>query len=151
MNAIIQLWLIFYTLRMRLNIFDKCISNPYIKMFQCSENFLITVATVSQEVLTGFMMLETENDQRFMPNLSTKEGFAVYNKPEVTGSKELRWSKTLKADAVCRNHDRCHQCVRMDFSERCDIHKGYKFEARQDSVTQKKVRFPRENFHFRRL
>lgn len=43
-----------------------------------------------------------------------------------------------QADAVCRNHDRCHQCVRMDFSERCDIHKGYKFEARQDSVTQKK-------------
>ena len=59
-------------------------------MFQCSENFLITVATVSQEVLTGFMMLETENDQRFMPNLSTKEGFTVYNKPEVTRSKELR-------------------------------------------------------------
>ena len=33
----------------------------------------------------------------------------------------------------------------MDFSERCDIHKGYKFEARQDSVTQKKV-FRRQNF-----
>ena len=148
-------------LRMRQNIFDKCISNPYIKMFQCLANFLITVATASQVVLMGFMMLETENDQRFMPNLSTKEGFTVYNKPEVTGSdrkwpevtgsKELWWSETLKADAVCRNHDRCHQCVRMDFSERCDIHKGYKFEARQDSVTQKKVRFQRENFHFRRL
>ena len=77
-------------LRMRLNIFDKCISNLYIKMFQCLANFLIMVATASQVVLMGFMMLETENDQRSMPNLSIKEGFTIFNKPEVTGSKELR-------------------------------------------------------------
>ena len=136
---------------MRLNKVVEYISKPYFKMFQCSENFSIMVATVSQVVLMGFMTLEIENVQPSMPNLSIKEGLTILNKPEVTGSEEVRWSETLKADAVCRNHDRCHQCVRMDFSERCDIHKGYKFEARQDSVTQKKVRFQGENFHFRRL
>ena len=98
------------------------------------------VATVFQVESMGFMTLETENAPLSMQNLSTKEGFTILNKPEVTGREEVRWSETLKADAVCRNHDRCHQCVRMDFSERCDIHKGYKFEARQDSVTQKKVK-----------
>ena len=131
--------LIWYTW-MRLNKVDEYISKPYFKMFQCSENFLIMVATVSQVESMGFMTLETENVPPSMPNLSIKEGFTIYNKPEVSGSEEFRLSETLKADAVCRNHDKCHQCVRMDFSERCDIHKGYKFEARQDSVTQKKVR-----------
>ena len=43
-----------------------------------------------------------------------------------------------QADNMCRNHERCHQCVKMDHGAGCDKHKGYKFEARQDSVTGSK-------------
>lgn len=48
-----------------------------------------------------------------------------------------------QADNVCRNHERCHACIKMDhstsnFGEHCDIHKGYSFQARQDSVTGSK-------------
>ena len=52
-------------------------------MFQCSENFSTTVATVSQVVLMDFMMLETENVLLFMQNPSIKERFIIYNRPEV--------------------------------------------------------------------
>ena len=41
-------------------------------------------------------------------------------------------------DNMCRNHERCHQCVKFDHGARCDAHKGYRFEARQDSVTGSK-------------
>ena len=46
----------------------------------------------------------------------------------------------IKADNMCRNYDRCHQCVKLDYGENCDKHKGYKFEARQDSVTGTKAK-----------
>ena len=44
-------------------------------MFQCLENFSITVVTVFQAVLTDCMMPGIVNDQQFMQNLSTKERF----------------------------------------------------------------------------
>lgn len=43
-----------------------------------------------------------------------------------------------RPDNVCRDHSRCHSCVKMDYVGRCDVHKGYSFQALKDSVTNTK-------------
>lgn len=43
-----------------------------------------------------------------------------------------------RPDKVCRDHSRCHACIKMDYKSFCDVHRGYEFEARVDSVTNTK-------------
>lgn len=43
-----------------------------------------------------------------------------------------------RPDKVCRDHSRCHACIKMDFGKKCEDHKGYQFAALKDSVTNTK-------------
>ena len=132
---------------MRLNIFNKYISKFYLRCSNVRKIFQLWLPLFPRwNWWTLWRSRPKTPDRPCQTCWSRKVSPPTINRkwPKVTGNEEVRWSETLKADAVCRNHDRCHQCVRMDFSERCDIHKGYKFEARQDSVTQKKVKILKE-------
>lgn len=43
-----------------------------------------------------------------------------------------------RPDKVCRDHSRCHACIKKDYEGDCDPTRGYTFEARKDSVTNTK-------------
>lgn len=41
-----------------------------------------------------------------------------------------------RADGACRSHLNCHACAKMDHgADKCDVTRGYKFNAREDAVT----------------
>ncbi|CAG5103324.1 Oidioi.mRNA.OKI2018_I69.chr1.g719.t1.cds [Oikopleura dioica] len=40
-----------------------------------------------------------------------------------------------RSDQVCQDHQKCHHCIKLDYGHQCKATKGYKFEARMDSLT----------------
>ena len=124
-------------------------------MFQCSENFSIMVATVSQVELMDFMTLETENARPSMPNLLIKEGFTTYNKPKVTES-DRKWRSSMiwnlksgcglpeswQMSSMCSNG----LFWAMWYSQRIQVWSSTRF-----CYSEKGKNFKRDGFHFRRI